>query len=188
MKKTVFCPIRKAHVAAQPEELIRQHLILHMTNELGYSAASLVVEKGLRQMPHLALIDHKAPARRADLLYFAANIHPQFALYPLLLIECKAVKLTSTVIRQVTGYNHYVKSYFIAIANGEEVRTGWYDVNEKAYKFVDRLPSFQELLSSIKNLNTEKQSLAQEFQEASNDTERNKEIEIGDTFIFKPEG
>lgn len=149
MSEAIYCSIRKMMVAAQPEEIIRQNLILRMTSDLGYSAASLVVEKGLRQMPHLQLIDTKAPQRRADLLCFAPRIHPNHPLYPLLLIECKAVKLTSKVIKQVAGYNHYVQAYFIAIANGEEVRTGWYDPQQKDYAFVNRLPSYAELLSRV---------------------------------------
>lgn len=134
-------------MSATPEERIRQQLLHHMMGQLGYPASLLVVEKELTALPHLALNPVQLPSRRADLLCFAKDIAPQQELYPLLLVECKAVPITSRMISQVTGYNHFVKAYFIAIVNGEEMRTGWYDQAQGEYLFVSFLPAYQELLS-----------------------------------------
>lgn len=143
----LYCPIRKIWVASLPEEKIRQRLINHMVMSLGFPAASLVLEKGLRQMPHLALTGKSIPSRRADVICLAKGIHHEHSIYPLLLIECKAVKITSRVINQVVGYNHFLKSHFIAVVNEQEIRTGWYDVAEKRYMFVNNLPKYDELLA-----------------------------------------
>ncbi len=144
----IFCLIRKEWVAASPEERVRQQLVGQMIHHLGYPFAYIAVEKELRQMPHLALTDN-IPDRRIDVVCFAKGIHPQCELYPLLLIECKAVALTSKVMNQVVGYNHYVKAYFLAVANQEEVKVGWYNPSEKKYQFANYLPAYADLLGSV---------------------------------------
>lgn len=148
--KTIRCAIRKVAVVAHPEELVRQELICRMTGVLGYPPGLLVVEKELSLLPHLTLNKSKLPDRRADILCFGKGIHPDYDLYPLLLIECKSVAINSKVVNQVAGYNHFVKSYFICVANQEEARTGWYDPSKREYQFVPFLPTYQELMQSVK--------------------------------------
>jgi Type I restriction enzyme R protein N terminus (HSDR_N) len=145
----IFCHLRREWVESLPEEIVRQDLIKKMIFNLGYPSSVLMLEKSLRQMPHLTLSSQKLPDRRADIVCFGRGIHPHFDLYPLLLIECKSVKLSSKVINQVAGYNHYMQSYFIAIANQEEIRTGWFDKEKKEYTFINRLPTYLELMNSI---------------------------------------
>jgi len=121
-----------------------------MMGSLGYPQSLLVVEKELRHIPHLALHDQEVPERRADIICFGKGIHSEHELYPLLLIECKAVKLTSKVVSQVAGYNHFLKSYFIAVANKDEIQTGWYDAPSKKYRFVSYLPTYKNLMQAAK--------------------------------------
>lgn len=147
--EALYCHIRKEWVNAQPEEYVRQNLIRLMIEELGYPASHLVLEKQLGQMPHLVRKDPSWPNRRADIICFAKGIHPVHSLYPLLLVECKAIKLSPKVINQVAGYNYYLKSFFIAIANQEEIRTGWYDPLKNAFNFISRLPSYPELMAQV---------------------------------------
>ena len=138
----IHCQIRKELVAAQPEELVRQNLIHQMVHRLGYPPSGIVIEKGLRQMPHLTLTNQaNIPQRRADIVVFATGIHPQHDLYPLLLIECKATKLTPKVINQVVGYNHYLQAYFVAIANQVEAQFA----SSGDYCFHPGLPAFADL-------------------------------------------
>jgi Type I restriction enzyme R protein N terminus (HSDR_N) len=146
----LYCKIRKEWVAATPEEKVRQQVIEVMVGKLDYSAGGVVLEKSLRQMPHLALYSGKLPNRRADIVFFAKDVHPSFALYPALLIECKSVALSRKVFNQVLGYNHYLKAYFVAVANHEKIQTGWYDPAIKQYRFIDGLPSFSQLISQIR--------------------------------------
>ena len=149
--KTTRCALRKNPVEADPEELVRQTLLCHMTGSLGYPKSLIVVEKELKHIPYLALHDKEIPERRADIICFGKGIHPEHELYPLLLIECKAVKLTPKVINQVTGYNHFLGSYFIAVANKEEIQTGWYDASSKKYQFVPYLPAYKDLMQAVTN-------------------------------------
>lgn len=145
----IRCRVRKMGVEELPEEKVRQLILNRMIDELGFPPSCIAVEKSLKQMPHMSLVDQEIPDRRVDIICFAKGIHPQHEIYPLLVIECKAIPLTLQVVKQVTGYNHYLKSYFIAIANGEELRTGWFDPNTQTYQFVEYLPTYAELISSI---------------------------------------
>lgn len=149
----IYCLVRKIWVAASPEEIIRQQLVSHMIHHLGYPVSYLALEKELRRVPHLELSDKSIPDRRADLICFGKNIHPIHPLYPLLLVECKAVKITSRTLNQVAGYNHHLGAYFIAVVNGQEVRTGWLDAASKEYRFVNNLPTYTQLLQSISSTN-----------------------------------
>jgi len=145
----VFCAVRKQWVAAQPEELVRQRLILLLTEKLKFPKNLILLEMGLAQMPHFTPGVLKIPERRADIVCFAKDIHPNHALYPLLLIECKAVKLSSKVVSQVVGYNHFVQAYFVAIANQEEIKLGWYEAKNKDYVFIDGIPPFDRLVKAL---------------------------------------
>lgn len=146
-QSSLICLLRNVPIAALPEELIRQQLIHRMINELGYPKKNLTLETSLHQLPHLREVVSTLPQRRTDLICFAKGIHPKWDLYPLLVIECKAIKLTQKAMTQIIGYNHYLNARFIALTNGEEVRVGW---REKAqYQFIQRLPSYEELMACL---------------------------------------
>ncbi len=121
---------------------MRQGVIALMTQKLGYPINLIAVEKSLQQLPHLEK-NHRLPLRRADVLCFAKSAD---SLYPLLLIECKAVKLNAKVINQVVGYNHFVKARYVAVVNADEVLTGWRDSKTKSYRFIKGLPPYSELI------------------------------------------
>ncbi len=146
---TIQCAVRKISVPALPEEIVRQNLLSQMLSTLGYPSGLIVVEKDLHQLPHLTLSKSKPPDRRADILCYGPDIHPDHSLYPLLLIECKAVAITPKVVSQVAGYNHFVKSYFICLANHKEIRTGWWNSADNSYQFVPFLPTYQELRKCV---------------------------------------
>ena len=145
----LYCPIRKRIVSALPEEQVRVRLLHEMIHLLGFPQGGIVIEKELSQMPHLATSSEPLPCRRADIVCFAPGIHPEHSLYPLLLIECKAVEITPKVMNQVIGYNHFVKAYFIAVVNQEKCQVGWFDRNAKTYRYVDYLPTYANLLAKI---------------------------------------
>jgi hypothetical protein len=142
----INCLIRREWVVATPEEMVRQKLIRQMVYELGFPLSGLVLEKSLSQMPHIANRGVKVPLRRADLICFAKGVHSKYELYPLLLVEVKAVKLTPKAKSQVIGYNRYLQAPYICLANEGEVNTGWYDSEKADYHFINHLPSYLELL------------------------------------------
>ena len=141
----LFCLLRKTWVAALPEERVRQALIQDMTQRLGYPLGNFALEKSLSQLPHLQA-QTCVPKRRADLIVFAKDLHPQHSFYPLLLIECKATVLTQKVLRQIVGYNQFVGAPFIAAANQTHLYFGWYHSEEKDFTFKEGLLPYGVLL------------------------------------------
>jgi hypothetical protein len=148
----IFDPIRKVWVADLPEERVRQKLLWKMTETLDYPKELLSIEKELQSI--MFFRDKKFPAenRRVDILCFAKDLHPKHSLYPLLLIECKAVKLTEKTIEQVLGYNDYIQAFFVCIASPTEIFTYWHEEKTKKFEKVDFLPSFPQLLASAKKV------------------------------------
>ncbi len=149
MNFTLRCPIRKAAVSALPEEQVRVQLLCDLIDQLGFPATLIAVEKELTQIPHLRCFGKKLPQRRADVICYAKGVHSAEELYPLLLIECKAIKLTDKMVNQVVGYNHYLQAHFIALVNQDEIRTGWFDPELKTYRFIPYLPTYSQLLDFL---------------------------------------
>lgn len=153
MPDQLFCYIRKRWITATPEEKIRQFLIQQMTENLGYPKNLIILEKNLNQLPHLdQSILSSLPTRRIDLLVLAKNLHPNYPFYPLLLIECKAIPLNQKAMRQVIGYNHFLRACFVALANQEEVQLGWIDPKEGKLRVVKGLPPFETLFQEARRL------------------------------------
>lgn len=140
-KTKLFCLIRQSWVTGTPEEKVRQKLLLYLTQELGYPRAHITVEKELKKIPHLVNSPLEIPNRRADIICFGKDIHPEYSLFPFLMIECKAIPLTTKVIHQVMGYNHSVKAKYIAVANQNELHVGEQHPSGQ-YTFTDMLPRY----------------------------------------------
>lgn len=145
---TLVCQIRKQEVIKTPEEEVRQSLLKHMLSSGGYPQSLVAVEKSLASIPHLTSTQ-KLPTRRADIIVFGNNIHPEHTLYPLMLIECKAVPLTADVMRQVIGYNFYVKAYFLVIANADQIKTGLF--KQEGWVFQDGLLTYNDAIKLLTN-------------------------------------
>lgn len=136
----VFDEIRKQFVPATPEELVRQHLIKKLIHHLGFPPHLISVEKKLSELPHLQ--GKKLPSRRIDILCYAKDIHPHFPIYPLLLIECKEGILREEALEQALGYNHYIQSFYVAVAGQDAVQL----VFPKKLPF---LPNYTQLISEL---------------------------------------
>jgi len=143
--KQIYDEIRQDWVRATPEELVRQQWVQRMVHQLGYPKELIVVEKAIGELPHLAGFD--VPDRRLDILCYAN--HPPDALFPLLLIECKAALLREDAVNQVIGYNHHVKAHFVAAVGPDRVQLGYFDVFTNKYIFCSFLPSYKELLQWV---------------------------------------
>lgn len=125
----------------QNEQEIRSLLLKKMIGGLGYPRELIIVEKQLSLLPHL---HHQKglPTRRADLICFAKNVHPEHALFPLLLIECKDGPIGRDAEQQAIGYNHYLQAPFIALANQEGEKL----IFPRQMPF---LPSYEQLIQAL---------------------------------------
>ena len=150
MSNSLFCPLRNTWVAALPEEQVRQTLIQLMIQRLGYPLGTIALEKSLNHLPHLQSYP-SLPKRRADLIVLAKEIHPQYPLYPLLLVECKAVPLTQATLRQIIGYNQFVKAPFIAAVNQTHTYFGWYHPECRDFLFQDKFFPYETLINWMRS-------------------------------------
>lgn len=141
----LYCSIRKRWVAATPEEYVRQNSLQLLIKILEFPLPNIVVEKELKLLPHIPS-NIALPDRRADILCYTNHCQ---SLQPLILIECKSIAISSKEIRQVIGYNHFVKAPFIALVNQTEQRMGWFNSEINDYQFINYIPSYHELIKSL---------------------------------------
>jgi len=142
----LFCSLRQLWVAATPEECVRQALVYDLIHHLGYPAAHLAIEVHLSQLPHLKF-SQLLPKRRADLVVFGRGNPSNHELIPLLLVECKAVSLSSKTMRQVWGYNYFVQAPLIAAVNQTTIRLEWQDPTTHVLHSSNALPPYAYLIS-----------------------------------------
>lgn len=142
----VYDPIRREWVKATPEEVIRQKWLEVMISHLGFPKELIVVEKGLINLPHLNEDCSAYPERRIDILAYARS--EQSAIFPLLLIECKAIKLNEKALKQVVGYHHIVASPFIALANEDEILLGM--PRKGQMELFPFLPDYKQLTKAVR--------------------------------------
>lgn len=117
----IFDPVRKKWLAIQPEEMVRQALLLYLIQDMNIPQSRVAVEKAIR-------LHHQV--RRFDIVYYDRQGHP------LLLVECKSpsVALTDQVLEQAVWYNYEIKAPYLLLSNGKE--SIWYrvDAESKNYK------------------------------------------------------
>lgn len=144
--KELFDPVRHRWVAATGEELVRQRCLRRLMEQLGFPRSLLVVEKALSELPHLLHV--AVPPRRVDILAVAPGVHPDYPLFPLLMIECKTGAFGQEAIEQVMGYNFFVRAPFLAVVNETEERVL---VSEQGkYCLMPQLLSYQEMMMKVK--------------------------------------
>jgi hypothetical protein len=137
VSQNLYDPIRRRSLAATPEEIIRQSLLQKMIRDLGFPRGLIAVEKELG-----------AYRRRFDIVCYASAIHPDHALHPLLVIECKALECSEAAREQAFGYNATLGAPFICIAGKTEIHTLW--LNADKIMSVPFLPPYSELLEIAK--------------------------------------
>lgn len=115
---------------SKPEEELRQKLLQKMTGEWGYPKSLIAVEKGIG-------------TRRFDIL-----VYERKSLKPLLLIECKAKKLTESAYNQVFGYNDAIGAPFLSLASATEIKTFWREGTKIVS--VPFLPTYDALYDTVR--------------------------------------
>ena len=138
-RRQIYDPIRKKWVDALPEEIVRQKILSHLLNQLGYPPSAIVIEKKLSELPQV--LEENVPSRRIDILCLESE-----TLRPLLLIECKAVPLQEKMFAQALGYNAYIKAPLICLANDEGFQLRW--ENDSSIKERNQLPTYESLKNS----------------------------------------
>jgi hypothetical protein len=127
--RLVFDPVRKGYFRASKEELVRQCIILFLSEKLGYRTSLMAVEKSLQ------LNDLK---RRFDLLVYASN-H-----LPAMLVELKnpEVPVSQDTFRQIAAYNLALKVPFLLVSNGIQTYCCAIDFAKAEFQFLDAVPAY----------------------------------------------
>lgn len=128
-KRYLFDPIRKKWLVIQPEELVRQLMILYLIEELHYNKNRINIEMGL-QVNDLQ--------RRCDILVYDDHMSP------FLLVECKApdVNITQSTFRQIAAYNLPLKVPYMLVTNGRVNYCCRMDYEKEEFNFVNSIPFY----------------------------------------------
>lgn len=138
----IFDPIRQKFFSVKPEEIVRQHLISFLMDELKIDKNLIRVEEILK---HYEGIDSD---ERADII---VNYEDEENLYPLLVIECKApeIFLNDQARDQLFGYSEKLRNKYCWLTNGEE--NYFYYLEDDKYIEIDDLPTHAEMLAGKYN-------------------------------------
>lgn len=100
-------PTRRNWLVAEPEEVVRQALILYLQDILATSPARMKTEHEIRV---------QTMRKRLDLVLYDGNGDP------FLIAECKAwsVPINEKVLQQVGNYNTVLRAPFLLLTNGVE--------------------------------------------------------------------
>lgn len=129
-REYVYDGIRKKYVVLQPEEFVRQLVVIWLIHDQKVHRNRIQVEKeliinGLR--------------RRFDIIIYDRNIQPY------VLIECKApdVALNQAVFDQVAVYNMAVHAPFLLVTNGVRAFLASIQHQSLSYIFHNKWPLWE---------------------------------------------
>ena len=126
----IFDQLRKKSVALTPEEWVRQNFTAHLINALGYPAALMANEVGLKLNGTL---------RRSDTVVWDRHGRP------LVIVEYKApsVRITQRTVDQIARYNIVFQAPYLLISNGLQHICCELDLQTRSYKFLPEIPAYE---------------------------------------------
>lgn len=130
---TVFDPIRKRHVAATPEEGVRQAVLRYLMDTVRVPPNLIGVEYSLSAL-------EPGNLRRVDVVVWRPG---EGQLAPWLLVECKEprVAIDDAVAWQAADYLKRVPCAYVMLTNGAETRC--LERQGEGYRLLPGLPFFQ---------------------------------------------
>jgi len=128
-KPKLWCLIRKKWIVSTPEEKIRQAWLSHLIRELGFPSS-------------LISLENHCDTRRSDIVCFKKHLDE---LRPILLIECKAVKIEEKHLTQLLGYNYHFKAHCVALVSDKECHA-FFQKKANEWEALKAIPSHQELM------------------------------------------
>lgn len=138
-KKCFLDPYRKRLIEITPEEIVRQRMANYCETILGIPADHIFLE-----VPMSHYVDG-APGR-ADIIVHAPI--DEYTMRPVLIIECKKndVVLSDKVMDQAITYCDITAADYFIITNGREIEIFKYIENEKRYRKLEQMLTYQEMI------------------------------------------
>lgn len=129
---SIFDRLRNRFVALTPEELVRQHFVSYLIEDLNYPAGLMGNE--------ISLIQNKIK-RRCDTLIEDNQGNP------LVIIEYKApnIEITQDVFNQIARYNSVMRAKYLIVSNGLSHFCCKLDYENNSSQFLDHIPNYTEL-------------------------------------------
>jgi len=127
-QRFIWDPVRKKWLVLQPEELVRQLLLLYLLREKHYSTQRIRTEQGLIL---------NSLEKRCDLLVYDAEAKPW------LLAECKSphVAIGRDVFEQIARYNMVLNVPYLLVTNGMETFCCKVDYQSRECTFLEEIPA-----------------------------------------------
>lgn len=127
-KTMIFDMIRKKYLVFQPEEMVRQLLIIYLI-EIGYPKEKIQVEKGLNVLGQY---------RRFDIVVYDPSYEPY------LLVECKSHKvvINQETFDQIANYNLILRAPYLLVSNGIQNYCSQLDFDRKHIKELTAIPEY----------------------------------------------
>jgi hypothetical protein len=128
-RNEIFDTVRKKWLVLQPEEWVRQLMVLYLSKVLHFPLNHFSIEKG---------VSKGLKKGRWDVLIF------DYSMKPLMLIECKSpnISLTEDVIYQAAVYNIELKAPYIAVTNGIKTSCFMKDKENNGFIFLTDFPGY----------------------------------------------
>lgn len=125
----LYDPIREKWLVLQPEEVVRQLMILYLLEARGFNKNRIRVEQGLTV---------NRLSKRCDILVFDREVKPY------LLVECKSPKVpvTQDVFDQIARYNMPLQVQFLVVTNGPVTFCSRMDYENSTYTFLPEIPVY----------------------------------------------
>jgi predicted type IV restriction endonuclease len=101
----IFDTIRRKWLVLTPEEWVRQHMVRHLVEDLGYPAGRTGIETGF---------EWKGVSYRADII-----VHERSG-EAFIVAECKApdVRINQRAFNQIGQYNQAIEARYLVVTNG----------------------------------------------------------------------
>jgi hypothetical protein len=125
----IFDAIRKKWLVYTPEEWVRQHWLVFLTETLSFPEGMIQIESGLK-------VNHNQ--RRSDVLIYKGS-------QPKVLIECKApeIKVSEQTLSQALNYNTVYSAEYIVLSNGLSHYV--FRIKKDGWEQLSELPPYQDL-------------------------------------------
>jgi hypothetical protein len=129
-KHFIFDPIRKKYYILQPEEFVRQLIIVWLIQDQKIPRNLIQVEK---------LFHLHGLKRRFDIVVY----NKQMQAY--LIVECKShdVRVSQQVFDQISAYQQAIQAPFLMVSNGQESYIAQMNNEIKRFEFYSEIPKWQ---------------------------------------------
>lgn len=131
-RREVLDPVRRRYVALTPEEWVRQTLIMHLHEALGYPLELMQVE---------GAITLNGLTKRCDIVIYNKQMHP------VMIVETKKpeVAINQKVVDQASRYNLVLQVPYLLLTNGKQTLVLLVDNDAKQLKQIAKIPTWQEI-------------------------------------------